>query len=176
MTRVIYFLLFWLYSAYTFGQAVECTADMDNKSITLNAAICNNNGTVPTLDDYISFVVAGTNLSNVYLENLPLNTTVSPLENIDLIQSNGSMYAILNGDGPYQFTSPSAACIPLNLTVNWSTTECQDSRLLVLPSSIIPTLGQWGIIILVILIFIVGYLEIEKGKTRPIYLRSGIIK
>ena len=170
MTRVVFLALFLIgILGELDANTVSCKA---NAFISVSAVVCNNNNTLDGSDDYISFDINGQNSKGAIIGNLPSDVNIPSHDQLELYSSDTFSTITLKGDGTYSLKVPAKSCQPLTLSVQWNGSDCNNSLLIVDSRAEIPTLGQWGILILLISIFIIGYLEIKKTKNRPIYLRT----
>ena len=141
-------------------------------SVSVNSIICNSNKTLDGKDDFITFNLNAQCSEGVTIHDFPFNTIISEQEKVVMAYGTYNNSIVIMQDGQYTVKIPSPSCQPINLKVQWSEMECQDGFLIVDSRVELPTLGQWGILILFISIFIIGYLEIKKTRQRPVYLRT----
>jgi hypothetical protein len=164
--QLIIFIFFINY--HSIAQVLEC----EESSVEFIEITCIGDETPTTDDDSLSFLIATTNLQGLTIDPLPINFTVQVLEGILGWKTDKNRTAIafayLNVPNIVQITASSPGCAPLNLSGLYlrpfnSPTTCESSTLIV-PQNLapIPTLGQWGLIVLGLAVGIFGIAFLRK--------------
>ncbi|MCB0645877.1 MAG: hypothetical protein KDC49_04400 [Saprospiraceae bacterium] len=134
------------------AQVVSC----QGSSLTFTNVICLPGDPQQTSDDFLQFTVTssggGSSQSSILL---PMSST--PMAGTNFLPSNS----------PVTFSVPSINCAPLVIpfTIFGPQGECSNTVTLQAPAAPIPTMDQWGIIIVFLGMSVTGLLFLRQRKT-----------
>ena len=162
MKNLAYLVMFSALFNPLIGQDIMC--DVDN-TISINSIVCNPGADInDPSDNYLSFVVTSSSLStDIEITGLPDNTTVD-MGSGDVIVS-GTAHIYTNSD--VSISAPSDFCNMLDLGFEFDlrgTSVCDGQVFsFAIVGPVIPTVGQWGIISLIIL-FLIGGVALVRTR------------
>jgi len=174
-TRILSISLFSLFSISVYGQTFNCPDIINNQTmeeafITFSGVVCDDMNNMDPNDDVITFTVSGENGNSsqsitgfpVWPPTIQMNSNL----NLDNMSQELNIWA---GNNPFneQVMAVSPGCAPLNLTLTWglSATNCNPEMVILDPAgAAIPTMSQWGIIILGFIVLIVGIVFIRQER------------
>ncbi|MCB0645878.1 MAG: hypothetical protein KDC49_04405 [Saprospiraceae bacterium] len=128
------------------AQIAPCNSD----TITFYNVTCLGAATPGTDDDFLMFSVTSNSTNSNYITLPPGSTPVT------------GQYGIF-GPGPYNFTVPSPNCGPVVIPTD--VLSCQGSVTLQVLAAPIPTIGQWSIFIILIVMTITGLVVLRSKRT-----------
>lgn len=170
-----------------FSQTFNCSAITHSGTgeeifFTFSDFVCNEgmDSNDPS-DDFLEFTVTSANgnssqfISGFSMGQEPFIVSASPFNNTSLTNPGEVRFHFGSSAFVVTIGAPSVGCAPLDLTLNWSssTPPCPAENFTVAAAAAVPTLGQWGLIILCSLMFIFSVIVIKqfsivKEQTYPL--------
>jgi hypothetical protein len=157
-------LLTILFFLFAFGTLQAQTVECNSTSLVFQDVVCEDGGTPSPADDYLSFTVTGSNInSDQIVFPMGVNVTVTPGS------FSSGILTLSSGSTTYDVDATSPGCAQLDLTVDFTDTSCDSVPVTVgLGAEAIPTMGQWGLMILCLLLTVIGIIKIRSKINQPI--------
>ena len=156
---------------FSFGLSSQ-SFDCGGFSVDFGPVSCVDNGNVDPNDDYLSFTVTATVTDgNTGSGSIQFPTSVTVTDNMNNTDVTSNM-SYEPDESPYSVQVPSDGCADVAFTIDLfgSNSSCQDlPGLLQVAPAAIPTLGQWGLIVLSLLITVIGLVFIRKRAFREAF-------
>lgn len=144
------------------SQTFDCPMVNPCHTVEVGIPSCENNGSF----DYILVTLSVTGLDNACSGSITINGLPEDVSvNGNPIITEPFFYVPANGD--FNFSIPSDGCAPVNYSVSFLTQVatlemCEYSDLILAIPPTIPTLGQWGLILLSLTSMLFGVLYLRK--------------
>lgn len=158
---LIFTLAFGLIAQIGYSQPITCPGQINGTPTTLDfgPVTCGNNGNIDFLSVTLNVVAANDCSIDIEIYGLPDDVSV---DGTDIMANEIAVYSGFS----YNLSIPSDNCAPVNYSVSIESVsgcgECEFENLTLQLTPTIPTLSQWGLILLSLICLVFGVIYIRR--------------